>query len=272
LERIEKEKYEMEIKMLNDKIDQFKDELNERENEMDKIARDKEKIENEFADFKTRVMSNPALKGALAQATLLEDLESCFHEQKFQDISKSGGGDILWPNILVNIGKWIETGIGAIIDSKDKGTITEADIEKLKRDLNFGKKEIGLIIAAKQEQLRLKESPCGVYKTEEGFVLVTSRENLNHYIAMRFIRDVLSRLIYESRIGKENKIIDISRLSSVLNDIARTKEYHKKIKSKAQGIIKDVTSEETYLDSKIQEAWNVLENESNSQQEDETCQ
>jgi hypothetical protein len=256
LEKMEKENYEREIKMLSDEINQLRDKVNEKENEIDKINRDKEKVESDFIDFKTRVMSNPALKGALAQADLLEDLEANFPEQHFEDISKDGGGDVLWPNILANIGKWIETDVGAIIDSKDKGSITESDIEKLKRDMKFGKKEIGLIIAAKQEQLRLKETPCGVYKSEEGFILVTSRENLNHHITMRFARDILARLIYESR--SKEKVIDISKLSAVLNDIAKTKEYHKKIKSKAQGIIKDVDSEESYLNQKIQDAWKIL--------------
>jgi Zn-finger nucleic acid-binding protein len=251
LEEKAKKEYERKLKESNDEINRRDEKLRDIENRY-------EKLETEYEELKTKVSSSPVLKGAFAQAVLLEDLEASFPEQHFKDITKEGYGDILWSNILVNVGKWIESDVGAVIDSKDKGSITGTDIEKLRRDMKFGKKEIGLIIAAKQEQLRMKETPCGIYRSEEGYILVTSRENLNHHIAMRFVRDVLARLLYEMRINKEEKAIDVGKLSSILNDIEKSKEYHKKIKSKAQGIINDIDLEEDYLKIKFQEAWRIL--------------
>jgi hypothetical protein len=251
LEEKAKKEYERKLK-------ESSDEINRRDEKIRDVENRYEKLESEYEELKTKVSSSPVLKGALAQVELLEDLEASFPEQHFEDISKKGYGDVLLENILINIGKWVESNVGAVIDSKNKGSIVESDIEKLRRDMKFGKKEIGLIIATKQEQLRMKEMPCGVYRSEEGYILVTSRENLNHHIAMRFTRDILGRLIYELRMNKEEKVIDVSKLNSIIDDISKASEYHKKIRQKAEGIIKDVDSEEDYLKIKFQEAWKVL--------------
>lgn len=252
LEEKAKKEYERKLK-------ESSDEIKEQDEKIRDIQKRYEKLEAEHEELKTKISSSPALKGAYAQSVLLEDLEGCFHEQGFRDITKEGCGDILWQNILTSLGgKWVESGVGCVIDSKDKGSITENDIEKLRRDMKFSKKEIGLIIATKQEQLRLKELPCGVYKSDEGYILVTSREGLNHHIAMRFARDVLARLLYEMKMNKEEKTIDVGKLGSIINDIAKTMDYHKKIKSKALGIVDDINSEEDYLKSKLQEAWKTL--------------
>lgn len=257
LEEKAKKEYERKLKESNDEINRRDEKIRDVENRY-------EKLESEYEELKTKVLSNPVLKGALAQAELLEDLEASFPEQHFEDISKKGYGDVLLDNILINVGKWVESNVGAVIDSKNKGSIAESDIEKLRRDMKFSKKEIGLIIAVKQEQLRLKETPCGIYRSEEGYILVTSRENLNHHITMKFARDILGRLIYELRMNKEEKVIDVSKLNSIIGDIAKASEYHKKIRQKAEGIIKDVDSEDDYLKLKFQEAWKVLGLDSNS--------
>lgn len=251
LEEKAKKEYERKLKESNDEIKKQDEKIRE-------IQIRYEKLESEHEELKVKVSSSPVLKGAYAQAVLLEDLEASFPEQHFKDITKEGYGDILWTNISVNIGKWVETDIGCVIDSKDKNSVAENDIEKLRRDMKFSKKEIGLIIAAKQEQLRLKETPAGVYQSGEGYILVTSRENFNHHIAVRFARDVLARLLYEMKMNKEEKAIDVVKLSSIINDIAKAMEYHKKIKSKALGIVDDINSEEDYLKLKFQEAWRIL--------------
>lgn len=259
LERLQK--IDLEEKARNDyehKLSEMKNKIDEREEKIRDAEKKYEKLEAEHEELKTKVLSNPALKGALAESELLEDIEANFPEQKFKDITNQGNGDYLWQNIHINIGKWIDSGIGAVIDSKSKSKINEYDIDKLKRDMKFCRKEIGIIIAAKQSQLRMKEIPCGIYRSEEGYILVASRENLNHHIALRFVRDVLARLLYEMRASKEDSDIDVGKLSSMLNDIEKAKEYHKKVKSKAQGIINDIDSEEDYLKMKFQEAWKLL--------------
>lgn len=260
LEENAKEKYKRELEELNDEIDK-------REEKIRDIEKRYEKLEAEHLEFKTKVMSNPALKGTLAQSELLGDLQANFPTQQkyFVDITKQGHGDYLWSSIQINMGKWVDSGVGAIIDSKDKRKITEGDINKLKQDMKFHKKNIGIIIARKQEQLRLKEQPCGIEVCQEGYLFVTSRENQDHHIVLRFVKDVLARKIYESK-GKQ-KALDTSKLKTLLNDIMKAKEYHRKIKSKASGIIKDVDSEEAYLDSKIQEAWEILEGYDSKSQE-----
>jgi len=257
LEERAKKEYERKLK-------ESSDEINRRDEKIRDVENRYEKLESEYEELKTKVLSNPVLKGAFAQSELLEDLEGNFSEQHFEDISKKGYGDVLLNNILINVGKWVESNVGAVIDSKNKGSIAESDIEKLRRDMKFNKKEIGLIIATKQGQLRLKETPCGVYRSEEGYILVTSRENFNHHIAMRFARDVLARLLYELKMNKEEKAIDVVKLSSIINDIAKAMEYHKKIKSKALGIVDDINSEEDYLKLKFQEAWRILGIDQNS--------
>jgi len=222
-----------------------------------------EEVEDAYNELKTKVISNPALKGVLAQCDLKEDLEGCFPDQQgcFMDISKKGYGDLLW-NIRISKGnQWANSGVTAVIDSKDKTKITEEDLEKLKRDMKFNRSSIGIVITAAQHQLRLRELPCGVYESEEGYVLVTSKEASMHHTIVKFTRDILAKILYESgKTGK--KVADISKLSTVLNDLTKYKDYSKKIRSKASGIISDVDAEEDYLDIKIKEAWEILSKQS----------
>jgi len=260
----EREKYEQQIKHGKELFEKDKEQLEEKIDEMkekiQEMSKNYEKLQSEHEELKTKVKSNPALKGALAQAELLEDLEGNFPEQlpHFEDIAKKGHGDILWSDIQINMqGIWTSSGVGAIIDSKDKGKISEKeDIEKLKRDMQLRNKIIGVLVAKDQSQLRLKEVPCGIEFCQEGYVFVTSRENLDHHLLLRFIRDVLARKMYELK--DKQKTLDTDKLKALLNDIMKYKSYHIKIKSKASGIIEDVNSEEDYLDPKIQEAWKIL--------------
>jgi hypothetical protein len=218
-----------------------------------------EEVEDAYNELKTKVISNPALKGALAHFDLKEDLEGCFPDQSgcFLDISKKNYGDLLW-NIRISVGKqWIDSGISVTIDSKDKRKITEEDLEKLGRDMRFNKSKVGMIIASKQSQLRLKESPCGICELDEGYILITSREASSHHLAIKFVRDILAKMLYESN-KKEKSVVDISKLSTLMNDLVKYKDYHRGIRLKANGIIKDVDSEENYLDAKIKEAWEIL--------------
>jgi len=250
----EKEKYENEINSLRDIIEGIKDQIQEKNKQI-------EKIESEYAELKSRAISNPSIKGKLAESELLEDLEGNFHEQnkQFVNISKEGHGDILWSSIQINIGRWVDSGIGAIIDSKDKGMITEGDIEKLKVDMLFHKKNIGMLIAKKQDQLRLKERPAGIYTFDKGCVIVTSRENMEHHIAMMFLRDVLVPYLYKifNKDTDQNQI-DIPKLTQILNDIMKYESYHRKIKTKASGILVDIEEEESYIKEKLKEAWKIL--------------
>jgi len=248
----EKRRYEKEL-------DDFKKTTEEQRNRMVEMQRSYDKLESEHLELKTRVMSNPALKGALAETELLEDIEACYTEQikHLTDISRKGYGDILWDNIQIDAGSWTNSGISATIDSKDKGKISESDLVKLRRDMKFNKTIIGIIIAKRQDQLRMKETPCGIHRIEEGFVIITSRENSNYHIAIRFVRDVLARMFYETREIKERPI-DTGRLAALLSDIMNSKEYRKRIRSKAEGIIRDVNEEEDYLNYKFEEAWQIL--------------
>jgi len=165
---------------------------------------------------------------------------------------------MLW-QIQINVGKWIDSGECAVIDSKNKGSINDQDIEKLVRDMKFNKSKIGVIITTQQDQLRLKENPCGVYRFENGYVITTSRQNSNHHITIKFLRDILAKMFYETRdTEKQEKIIDTNKLTAILSDIMKVRESHKKIKSKAEGIIQEVDWEDTYLQEKLQEAWKIL--------------
>lgn len=260
----ERERYEQQIKHERELFEKDKDQLSEKIGDMkEKIqeaSKNYEKLDAEYNELKTKVISNPALKGALAHGELLEDLEGNFPEQAghFEDISKKGGGDVIWSDIQINTqGKWTSSGIGAVIDSKDKGKVTEGDIIKLQRDMKFNKIPIGMIIVAKQDQLRLKETPCSVEVCEEGYIFVSSRENLNHHVLLRFVRDILVRKMHESDDNK--KTLDTDKLKTLISDIMKYKEFHAKIKTKAGGILRDIETEETYIDQKIQEAWVILE-------------
>jgi len=260
----ERERYEQQINHERELFEKDKEQLSEKIGDMkEKIQeanKNYEKLDAEYSELKVKVKSNPALRGAAAQAELLEDLEGNFQEQAghFEDISKKGGGDVIWSDIQINTqGKWTSSGIGAVIDSKDKGKVTEGDIIKLQRDMKFNKMPIGMIIAAKQDQLRLKETPCSVEVCEEGYIFVASRENLNHHVLLRFARDILVRKMHESDDNK--KTLDTDKLKTLISDIMKYKEFHAKIKTKAGGIIRDVETEETYIDQKIQEAWVILE-------------
>lgn len=257
----EKEKYENEIRSLREIVEGMKGQIQEKDKQI-------EKVESEYSELKVRTISNPSIKGTLAESELFEDLEGNFPDQnkQFINISKEGHGDILWSSIQINIGRWIDSGIGAIIDSKDKGTITEGDVEKLKTDMVFHKKNIGMLIAKKQDQLRLKERPAGIYTFEKGCIIVTSRENMEHHIAMMFLRDILVPYLYKifNKDIEQNQI-DISKLTQILNDILRYKSYHRKIRTKASGILTDLEEEEAYIEDKLQEAWKILGYEKDSE-------
>jgi len=258
----EREKYEQQIKHSKELFEKEEEHLKEKIEEMNEkireICNNHEKLESEYEELKTKVKSNPSMKGMLAQAELLEDLEGNFPEQSphFEDIARKGHGDILWSDIQINMQEmWTSSGVGAIIDSKDKGKISEKeDIEKLKRDMQLRNKNIGVLVAKNQSQLRLKEVPCGIEFCQEGYVFITSRENLDHHIVLRFIRDVLARKMYELK--DKQKTLDTDKLKTLLNDIMEYKNYHVKIKSKASGIITDIDSEEKFIDVKIKEYGN----------------
>ena len=220
-----------------------------------------QKLESEFELLKSKAISNPVIKGNIEQSELIEDLEANFPDQQnfFQDVSKRGGcGDISW-RVQINVGRWIDSGENVIIDSKDKSSVNDQDIDKLLRDMEFNKSRIGIIIAAKQNQLRLKECPVGVYRFDKGYLIITSREHFNHHIILKFVRDVLTRMFYESKNSeKQEKTIDTNKLTAILTDIMKVGESHKKIKSKAEGIIQEVDEGDAYLQEKLQEAWKVL--------------
>jgi predicted RNase H-like nuclease (RuvC/YqgF family) len=255
----EKEKYENEIKSLRDMIEGMKDHIQERDKQL-------EKIEFEYSDLKARVTSNPSIKGALAESELFEDLEGNFPDQnkQFIDISKEGHGDILWKNVQINLGGWIDSHVGVIIDSKDKNSVTEEDIEKLKEDMQFHKKNLGMIIVKKQDQLRLKERPAGIYSFDRGCIIVVSRENMEHHVALMFLRDILVPYLYKI-FNKEidQNQIDIPKLRQIFIDIMKFESYHKKIKKKASGIILDIEEEEIYIKEKLKEAWEILKFDKN---------
>jgi len=251
----EKEKYENEIKSLRDIVEGMKDRIQEKDKKL-------EKIEFEYSDLKARTISNSSIKGTIAESELLEDLEGNFPDQnkKFIDISKQGHGDILLTSVQINLGRWVDSGIGIVIDSKDKNSITEEDIEKLKEDMQFHKKNLGMIVTKKQDQLRLKEKPAGVYTFEKGCIIVVSRENMEHHVALMFLRDILVPYLYKifNKETDQNKI-DIPKLTQILVDIMEYETYHKKIKRKVSGIILDIEEEETYIKEKLKEAWKILD-------------
>jgi len=241
------------------------EQLKQRGFELETRIREQENVyknlESEFELLKSKIVSNPAIKGNVEQAVLIEDLESAFPDQQnfFQDVSKMGGcGDISW-RVQINVGRWIDSGENVIIDSKDKSSVNDQDIDKLLRDMGFNKSRIGIIITAKENQLRLKESPTGIYRFDRGYVILTSREHANHHIILRFVRDILTRMFYESKNSeKQEKTIDTNKLTAILTDIMKVRESHKKIKSKAEGIIQEVDEEDAYLQEKLEEAWKVL--------------
>jgi hypothetical protein len=255
----EKEKYENEIESLRDIVEGMKDQIQDKNKQI-------EKVESEYSELKARAISNPSIKGALAESELLEDLEGHFPDQnkQFIDISKQGHGDILLTSVQINLGRWVDSGIGIVIDSKDKNSITEEDIEKLKEDMQFHKKNLGMIVTKKQDQLRLKERPAGVYTFEKGCIIVVSRENMEHHVALMFLRDILVPYLYKifNKETDQNQI-DIPKLTQILVDIMKYETYHKKIKKKASGIILDIEEEEIYIKEKLKEAWEILKFDKN---------
>ncbi len=257
LQKKEREELKKALDEQEEMTKQAEEKQRQAEKTADKEKTEKEKAQRELEDLKTKVYSNPALKGAAAQADLFEDLEANFHEQKFEDISKKGRGDILWATVRIETPTGTqETPITVVIDSKDKGKITSEDINKLRSDMKSRSSRVGIVIATKQEQLRQKETPCGVYNFGEGVVIVTSRENFSHHIAIRLVRDVLA-----SRLSEETKPVnkvDVKKLAGVLSDIANTKEFFEKIRAKA-GQIADLSDEgEAALKKKFDEASKLL--------------
>ena len=75
---------------------------------------------------------------------------------------------------------------------------------------------------------------------------------------MRFVRDILARMFHEG-MEKEKTLIDTEKLSVLLREVMGSNEYHRKIKSKANGIINDVDDEEKYLSSRFSEIWKLLD-------------
>jgi uncharacterized protein (UPF0212 family)/regulator of replication initiation timing len=255
LEEKEIEKYENKMQQLQEKIEQLEDEKNEKEETNQDLTLELEKL-------KEKVSSTPALKGELAEVELLEDIEANFSEQGFENISKQGHGDVLWKNIATNIGKkWVCTGISATIDSKDKGKLNEEDIDKLARDMKFHNAPIGVIVVTKQDQLRKKEVPCAIYDNEAGYIVVCSREYLNHHIALKLIRDLVVRKMFETKNSEHSKKIDTESLGNVLRDILSVNEQARRIKSKANSIMQDSEDIENFISAKVKAALEFLESE-----------